>query len=145
MPRQGSNHQVAAAYTSTSANFADSATDHPLTFTVGPATPTVTVSAPGGTYDGKAFPATAQVSGTDGQAGDALEGVMPAVTYYAGGSALPGAPTAAGTYTAVAAFPGSADYAAASSDPVTFTVSPAAHSTPVAATRSGRSCCAPDG
>ena len=95
-----------------------------VTFTISQATPTVTAADPGGTYNGSPCPATAAVSG-----GSSLEGVSPAATYYVGsspsGSGSSAAPVAAGIYTVVAAFPGSADYAAASSAPAAFTISPA--------------------
>jgi hypothetical protein len=108
------NHQLA--------NYTVHETD--ATLTVTPATPSVTVSDAGGTYDGSAFAAAAQVNGSA-----SLEGVSPTLTYYAGsqasGTPLSGAPSAAGTYTVVATFAGSADYAAATSAPLTFTISPA--------------------
>ena len=97
-----------------------------LTRSNGPTAPTVMVSNAGGTYTGLPFPATAAVAGTDGVFGPSLEGVSPTVTYYVGStvnnSGFPTAPTAAGTYTAVAYFAGSADYTAAQSDPVVFTI-----------------------
>ena len=92
-------------------------------------TPTVTASDAGGTYSGSPFPATAEVAGTDGVFGPSLDGVSPTVTYYVGSTVnnngFPTAPTAAGTYTAVASFAGSADYTAAQSDPVVFTIAAA--------------------
>ena len=102
------------------------------TLTVSRATPTVTVSDPGGTYTGSTFPATALVNGAA-----SLQGVTPSVAYYAGSltaaqlaSATPlsGAPSAAGTYTVEAAFAGSTDYTAASSSPAHFTITPASPS-----------------
>src|SRR5262249_25834808 len=54
------------------------------------------------------------------------EGVDALLSYHAGsttsGPALGGPPTAPGTYTVVASFPGAADYAGASSPPVTFAI-----------------------
>jgi hypothetical protein len=97
--------------------------------TVIPATPTVRVDDGGGAYDGSPFAATASVAGAVGGSGPALEGIAPTLTYFAGstpsGSPLGGAPSGVGTYTVVAAFPGSADYAAATSPPVTFRIVPA--------------------
>ena len=105
----------------------------PLTFTINKATPTLTPSDGGGTFNGSAFAATALVSGVvngvDTTPAGNLEGVPPTLTYYAGstvsgiGSAT--APTSAGNYTVVATFPGSADYTSAQSSPVTFTINQA--------------------
>jgi hypothetical protein len=100
------------------------------TLTITPATPAVTVTDPGGTYTGAPIAATATVTGSGGTATSDLEGVTPTLTYYAG-SATSGtnlgstAPSAAGTYTVVARFPGSPDFAAAQSQPATFTIAPA--------------------
>jgi ELWxxDGT repeat protein len=92
-----------------------------VTDTTTASTPTVTVSAAGGTFNGSPFAATATVNG-----GSSLEGVSPTLTYYAGSSAagtpLAGAPVSAGTYTVVASFAGSTDYTSASSAPLTFTI-----------------------
>ncbi|MDG3006403.1 MBG domain-containing protein [Paludisphaera mucosa] len=93
---------------------------------IGRATPTVRVADAGGTYNGAAFEAVAEVAGVDGVFSGSLEGVEPIVTYYAGlgvgGDALGVvAPTAAGTYTAVARFPGSVDYGPAG-DSAVFTI-----------------------
>ena len=97
----------------------------PLTFTINKATPTLTPSDGGGTFNGSAFAATALVSGVvngvDTTPAGNLEGVPPTLTYYAGstvsgiGSAT--APTSAGNYTVVATFPGNADYTSAQSSP----------------------------
>ncbi len=92
------------------------------TFSIAQATPTLTVTDAGGTYNGQPFPATVLVagvvSGVDDTPSTSLEGVVPTLTYYAGnsasGPALGDAPTQAGTYTVVASFAGSPDYASAS-------------------------------
>ncbi len=95
-----------------------------LTQTVNPATPTVNVSAPNGTYDAAPYNAlTSSVIGVN----SANLGDASSFTYYVGmgiggtdlGSA---APTAAGTYTVVAYYAGSADYTAADSVPTSFTI-----------------------
>jgi Ca2+-binding RTX toxin-like protein len=107
------------------------------TLTIARATPSVAVTAAGGTYNGQPYPATATVAGVvpgvDSTPAASLEGVSPTFTYYAGstasGTPLVGAPTGAGTYTVVASFAGSADYTAAS-DSTTFTI---AHATPTVA------------
>ena len=102
----------------------------PVTFTIAKATPKVSVSDAGGTYSGAAFPATATVagvvSGVDTTPAASLEGTGLTLAYYAGsaatGTGTATAPSSAGTYTVVASFAGSADYAAAQSGPVTFTI-----------------------
>jgi sugar lactone lactonase YvrE len=97
---------------------------------VNQATPTVTVTAPGGTYNAQPFAATASVAGVGGTPAASLEEVSPTLTYYVGttasGAGASLAPTAVGTYTVVASFAGSDDYTAASSAPLTFTIAPAA-------------------
>jgi CSLREA domain-containing protein len=107
-----------------------SASSLPVTFTISQATPSVTVTDAGGTYNGSPYPAVAKVNG-----GVSLEGVVPTLTYYSGstatGTPLAGAPTIAGTYTVVANFSGSADYGSASSLPLTFTIAQAAPSVTV--------------
>jgi hypothetical protein len=105
-------------------------------FTIGTATPTVSVSAAGGTYTGSAFAASDSVAGVvpgvDNTPSPRLEGVTPTLTYYAGptasGTPLAGAPTAAGTYTVVATFAGSTDYGSASAQ-TTFSITQANTST----------------
>jgi parallel beta-helix repeat protein len=105
------------------------------TITVIRATPTLSLAAAGGSFDGKPFPASATIAGVvpgvDTTPAASLQGVPVALTYYAGagtaGTSLGATPpTAAGTYTAVARFPGSTDYAAAESAPVSFVIGPAA-------------------
>ncbi len=101
------------------------------TYTIGEATPTVAVTAAGGTYNGSPFDATATVAGLDGTAGPSLENTAPVLAYYAGSyssadqlnglTPLPYAPVRGGTYTALATFPGSADYAQATGL-ATFTI-----------------------
>jgi hypothetical protein len=101
------------------------------TITITPATPMLSVSAPGGTYDGSPFAASVAIAGSPGAAPAAsLENVSPTLTYYAGAGtsgtdlgATP--PSAPGTYTVVASFAGSADYTATRSSPLTFAIAPA--------------------
>ncbi|HWE03502.1 MAG TPA: Ig-like domain-containing protein, partial [Tepidisphaeraceae bacterium] len=59
------------------------------TFTIGQATPMISVSDAGGIYTGSAFTAGSQVKGVEAGAmfGSSLEGVSPALVYYAGGTA----------------------------------------------------------
>lgn len=94
-------------------------------FSVGQATPTLTVTDAGGTYSGSAFPAACTVTGLSGVPGSTLEGVSLTLAYYAGstvsGSPLAGAPSDAGTYTAQCTFPGSTNYISTSNTAV-FTI-----------------------
>jgi len=108
------------------------------TFTIGKATPSLTVTDKGGTSNGGAFAATYSVAGVGSQstAAASLEGTTPSLTYYSGTSAAGAgssvAPTAIGTYTVLASFAGSADYASAAAS-ATFTISPAVTTPPVLA------------
>jgi hypothetical protein len=89
------------------------------TFTITQATPTVTVTDAGGTYDAAAYNASGSVTGTlaDGTIG------TPTFTYYSGSSTtvaglsgltlLSGAPVDAGNYTVEATYGGNANYSAA--------------------------------
>jgi hypothetical protein len=101
------------------------------TISVTQATPVLTVSAPGGTYNGTPFPATFTIAsgipGLNDTPAASLENATPILTYYEGagtsGTSLGSTPpTAAGTYTVVARFPGSTDYAPTQSTPVVFTI-----------------------
>lgn len=101
------------------------------TFTIARATPSIAVTATGGTYNGSTYSATATVAGLDGTAGASLEGTGLILAYYPGSyssaaqldgvSALPAAPVHGGTYTAAASFAGSSDYAPATGL-TTFTI-----------------------
>jgi hypothetical protein len=125
----GSPYTVTFRYTS-DGNFASLSTTR--TLTVAQATPVVSAADAGGTFNNAAFPALATIAGVDGVSGPSLEGVAPSLTYFsgiftdaaqlAGLTPLGGAPSQAGSYTVVARFPGSADYAAAQSAPITFTI-----------------------
>jgi hypothetical protein len=101
------------------------------TFTIGKATPTVSMTENGGVYNSFGFSATDTVAGVGSQSTPAasLEGVTPSLTVYSGtsasGTALSGPPTTAGTYTVLASFAGSADYTQ-SIDIAVFTISKAA-------------------
>ena len=109
---------MVASFTSSNANYAN-AQSAAVTFTIDKATPTVTASDAGGTYNGNAFPAAATVNGAG-----SLEGVSPTLTYYSGtytdpselayATALGAIPSAAGNYTVSAYFAGSAHYSSAS-------------------------------
>jgi hypothetical protein len=84
---------------------------------------TMSVTAGSGTYNGKAFSATALVNGTA-----SLDNITPTLTYYSGtsasGTGSSTAPTNAGTYTVMAYFAGDATYGSASAT-TTFTINPA--------------------
>jgi hypothetical protein len=83
------------------------------TFTIGKATPTVSVTWASWTYDGAAHPASGAVTGVGGAALG-----TPSFTYYSGtgtsGTPLAGAPASVGTYTVLAGFGGNSNYTAAS-------------------------------
>jgi sugar lactone lactonase YvrE len=100
-----------------------------VTFSIRRATATVAVYDAGGAYKGSGYAATAALCGANGAWAASLEGVGLTLTYYvgaqAGGSGSAAAPSAAGTYSVVASFAGSADYAAAQSAPLAFTISKA--------------------
>jgi large repetitive protein len=128
-PTKAGTYTVVAAFRSSDGNYTAGPTDsNPLTFTIGQATPTVSVSDAGGTYNGNSFPATDSVTGVSGTPGSTLEGVGLTLTYYAAstasGTPLSGAPSTAGTYTVVASFAGSTDYMDASNS-TTFTINKA--------------------
>ena len=106
------------------ANFAgtvdfDSATST-TTFSITRASPNISLTDAGGTFNGSSYPASASISGVGAGAAFAasLEGVSLALAYYSGlspsGTSTSAAPTSAGTYTVVASFPGSTDYSSAS-------------------------------
>ena len=92
------------------------------TFTISPATPTFTVNDPDWNSSGPYIPTTASVSGVDNVAAGNLEGMTPIVTYLDSNGNVVAVPTSLGNYTAVAFFPGSADYAPATSQPYSFTI-----------------------
>ena len=127
-PTSAGTYTVVSHFSSSDPDFTD-ADSQPLTFVVGDATPLVTLSDIGGTYQGSPYPATAAIAGIvkgeDDTPGSSLESVPLTLSYYAGstasGTPLPGVPTTAGTYTVVAAFAGSQDYLGASKS-VTFTI-----------------------
>ncbi|MHB1836242.1 MAG: beta strand repeat-containing protein, partial [Solirubrobacteraceae bacterium] len=121
----GSPYTISYSYTSDGTFLGASQS---TSLTVNPATPTVSVSDSGGTYNGSAFDATDSVAGLSGVGASTLEGVGLTLTYYTGstatGTPLSGAPSTAGTYTVVAAFAGSTDYTSGSAQ-TTFTITQA--------------------
>ncbi len=131
---------IAAGTYTVLASFAGNATYNPgnasTTFSITPATPTVAVADPTGTYNAAAFVGTDTVKGVFSQSTPSsnLEGIAPTLTYYSGTSVtssnlLTSVPSTAGTYTVLASFVGSADYTTASAN-TTFTIS---HAAPIVA------------
>ncbi len=111
----------------------DSSTSDVLNETVFAAapSPTLLLTATGGTFNGQSYPATVLVAGSDEQPASALEGVSPTLDYQqldSNGNVIAdlgsSAPFAAGTYLVTASFAGSADYTSATAT-ATFTIAPA--------------------
>ncbi len=112
------------------------------TISVTKATPILEVADAGGRFSGSPFPASVMIAGTvagvDRTPAPSLGNITPTVTYYDGsataGTGLgPTPPSAPGTYTVVAAFPGDADYSAALSTPLIFTIGKGAATVALAA------------
>ena len=141
-PRTAGTYTVVASFAgSTDYVSATSPQGH---FTINQATPTVTVTDAGGTYNGQPFPATAKVAGVvAGHGGDTtpaakLENVPLTFTYLdltTGTGPVNTPPTEAGTYRVWASFAGSTDYLQAFSvPPVQFTINQATPTVTVKAT-----------
>jgi hypothetical protein len=133
-PVNAGRYAVVAHYAG--GGFFTAADSPPTAFTIQQATPAVSVSDAGGTYNGLPYPATAaSVSGVGGDGTIASFGdASLSYTYYQNGSPLPGAPVNAGTYTVVAHYAGSANYLPADSDPAPFTI---ARATPLVSVTGG--------
>jgi Putative Ig domain/PKD domain len=137
-PTSAGTYTVVSHFASSDPNFTDT-DSQPLTFVIGDATPLVTLSDIGGTYQGSPYPATAAIAGVvkgeDDTPGSSLESVPLTLSYYAGstaiGTPLSGAPTTAGTYTVVESFAGSQDYISVNNS-TTFTIGQAAPTLTVA-------------
>jgi N-acetylneuraminic acid mutarotase len=121
-PVNAGTYSVVASFHSGDPNYAN-ARGGPVTFTIAPAAPKVTLTDAGGVYNGRPFPASVRATGVGG----AAVGGRFTFTYYPGGSpsgagsATP--PVNAGTYTVVASFAsGNRNYAGAQGGPVTFTI-----------------------
>jgi hypothetical protein len=101
---------ASASYGGDANHLGDSASK---TFTIGKATPTVSVNWTAWTFDGTAHPASGSVTGVGGVALG-----TPSFTYYSGtgtsGTPLAGAPSGVGTYTVLAGFAGNSNYMPAS-------------------------------
>jgi len=137
----GINQTLSVRFTPTDATDYSTVNATTTTITVTRLTPTLNTAAPGGIFNGSAFPASVTVASTESGNNPAtsLEGVTPTLTYYAG-SGTSGtnlgraAPVDAGTYTVVGSFPGSTDYAAVQSAPVSFTIGRSGSAVSVAST-----------
>jgi large repetitive protein len=125
------SYTIDADYSDSSGNFLASSAQ--ATLTINPATPTVSVTDAGGTYNGSAFPATGIALGVDDTT---LVNGSFTYTYYSGNSAsgtpLAGAPANAGTYTVVAQFNSNdANYTSGGTAQTTFTIGKATPSVSV--------------
>ncbi len=131
-PTQAGSYLVTVSFAG-STDYAAASTS--TTFTISQATPTLTVTDVGGTFNGQAFPATVLVAGVvagvDDTPSASLEGVTPSEDYQqvdSSGDVLADlgstAPTSAGTYQVIATFAGSTDYASVSVS-TTFTITQA--------------------
>ena len=119
------DHSLTASFHDPAGNFGDSQSAGG-NVTVSRATPTVTVSDAGGTYNSTSFPATgASVTGV-GSDGTIASFGDPSLSYvyYQNGALLAGTPTNAGSYAVVAEYAGSANYVAADSAEVAAPGSP---------------------
>ena len=103
----------------------------PATFTIGQATPTVTLPTPPTNlvYDGTTDVTNWVQATVTGVAGAAAPTGTVTYTYYTGSTTsstpLGSSPIIAGTYTVVANYVGNANYSAAMSSPTTFTINQA--------------------
>ena len=70
-----------------STDYAATSAPGPAFFSITKATPVVTVADAGAIFTGSPFPATASVTGVNGNPSSSLEGVTPTLTYYAGSTA----------------------------------------------------------
>ena len=125
-PTGAGTYTVVANYAG-DANYS-SATSSPVTFTIGQATPTVTLASPPPSivYDGTTDITNWVQATVTGVAGAAAPTGTTTFAYYAGtttnSTPLTSSPTGAGTYTVVANYAGDANYLSATSSPVTFTI-----------------------
>jgi len=120
-PTNVGSYVVVASYAATTDYIAAS---NQTSFSITPATPTVSVTDSGGVYTGSPFTATGSVTGV----GNAPLGT-PTFAYYLASdttfsSPLGGAPTNVGSYVVVASFAASGNYGAASAQK-TFAITPA--------------------
>jgi hypothetical protein len=123
-------YTVVATFTSSDPSYTNGTAQTTFTITPttsNPATPTLSVSAAGGTYNGAPFPASGTAVGVDGTT--VVAGSF-SFAYYPGSSAtgtpLATAPTNAGTYTVVASFTSSDPSYTGGIAQTTVTINPAA-------------------
>ena len=131
-PTNAGSYTVVAHYAgSTDYTAADGAA---VPFSIAQATPSVSVTDAGGTYNASPYPATgATVTGVDGTLASFGDGSL-SYTYYdvsTSTSLGSAAPTNAGSYTVVATYAGSTDYTAADSAAVPFSIAQATPSVSV--------------
>jgi uncharacterized delta-60 repeat protein len=128
VPVDAGTYSVVASYAGNTDYTSASAT---ATYTVGQATPNISITAPSATYDGTPHGASAPVTGVIGEnLGTA------SLMYYAAASAtgtpLASAPVDAGTYTVLASYAGDTDYTSASAT-ATYAISQATPSLTITA------------
>jgi hypothetical protein len=121
-PTNAGTYTVVATFTSGDPNYSGGQSQ-PTSFTITPATPTVSAGDNGGTYNAQTYP----VSGTaTGVGGSAVNGTFTFSYADGSGNPLPSAPVNAGHYTVVASFTSTdPNYSSAQSQPTPFTISPA--------------------
>ena len=126
VPKNAGTYTVWAQFFSSNAKYT-SVFSPPMTYTIKAASPTVNVTAPGGTYNGNPFIAKSSVKGVGGAAVSGTTTLLYYPGSTAGGQGSTTAPTKVGTYTVVASFVSSdPNYTSQSSVPVTFKINPGA-------------------
>jgi type VI protein secretion system component Hcp len=134
-PVQPGTYTVVVYYTGDDYHFASAVSD-PVVFSITAATPSVEVTAPGGSYDGMAHGVTDVQVVAAGNTIATLGDSNITVAYYAGAytrnpadhgaGQLHGAPVQPGTYTVVVYYTGDeVRYASTNSDPVVFSITSA--------------------
>jgi hypothetical protein len=121
-PTSAGTYTVVATFLSSNPNYGNASAQ--TTFTINPATPTVTVSAAGGTYNGNPYPASATAVGLDGTPVAGSFTLAYSAGIIPGGTPSPTAPTNPGTYTVVATFTSSDPNYRNGTAQTTFTIDP---------------------
>ena len=125
-PTNAGTYTVVATFTSTNANYSSGGSAQ-TTFTITPATPTLSVTDAGGAYTGSSFPATGTALGLNNAAvaGSFSYAYFVGSTVSGAGSAA--APTNSGAYTVVATFTSTdANYSSGGAAQATFAITPTA-------------------